>query len=102
MKSRDDCHRRLFECVNNHRHLGSDVDGDGAIDYAVDTGSANAYVIALAPALAANVIGMLITFKATNANTGASTLNVNGIGAVAIKKNVSATSPSATSPPGSS
>lgn len=80
----------FLNALNNHRHTGSDVDGDGAIDYAVDTGSANAYAIALSPALAANVIGMLITFKAANANTGASTLNVNGIGPVAIKKNVSA------------
>lgn len=56
--------------------------------YASDTGSADAYAIALSPALTSHVSGMPISFKAANANTGAATLNVDGLGAVAIKKNV--------------
>lgn len=79
----------MMNAVNNHRHKGSDTDGDGAIDYAADSGAADAYVVTLAPALSAHVVGMPIRFKATNANTGASTININSLGAIAIKKNVS-------------
>ena len=52
--------------------------------YAADTGTANAYSIALTPAPSLLSDGMIVTFKALNANTGASTLNVNGIGAKAL------------------
>jgi hypothetical protein len=49
------------------------------IAYAVDSGAADAYVVTLpyTPTLTA---GMKVVFKATNANTGASTLNVSGTG----------------------
>ena len=60
---------------------------DGSMTYAVDSGGANAYVIALAPVESAHVGGQVIWFKASAANTGASTLNVNGIGVKDIKKN---------------
>jgi hypothetical protein len=53
---------------------------------ASDTGTANAYVIALSPAVAAYAAGQAFTFKAANASTTASTLNVNTIGTKAIKK----------------
>ncbi len=56
----------------------------GASSYAVDTGTANAYVVNLAPVLSANTDGVKIRFRAANANTAASTLNVNGIGAIAL------------------
>jgi hypothetical protein len=51
--------------------------------YAVDSGAANAYVITLAPAPAtqAALLGVPVTFKAANANTTASTLNPNALGA---------------------
>jgi hypothetical protein len=52
--------------------------------YATDTGSANTYVVALTPAVTALVPGLTVTFKAATANTGASTLNVNGLGAKAL------------------
>ncbi len=80
----------FLNAVNNHRHMGSATDGDGAIDYAADTGAANAYAIALSPVLANHVIGMPIVFKAANANSGASTLAVNSLPGVAIKKFVNA------------
>lgn len=48
--------------------------------YAVDTGAADAYVVALSPALTAYTAGHVVRFKATNTNTGASTINVNGLG----------------------
>jgi hypothetical protein len=54
--------------------------------YADDTGTANAYAVAYSPALTAHVTGMPLVFKATNANTGASTINVNSLGVVAIKR----------------
>lgn len=61
----------------------------GAPNYAADTGAADAYVVSLSPSISSYTQGMVVRFKATNANTGASTLNVNGVGAVAIVKNVS-------------
>ena len=55
-------------------------------DYKADTGSANAYAIAPAPAITAYTVGQIFSFKATNANTTASTLNVNALGTKTIKK----------------
>ncbi|MFU0784320.1 hypothetical protein [Clostridium sp.] len=52
--------------------------------YAVDTGTANAYVVTLNPAPTAYVDGMAITVKIKTANTGASTLNVNSLGTKSI------------------
>ena len=49
--------------------------------YATDTGVANAAVIAYSPAVTALTDGMVLWFKAAAANTGATTLNVNGLGA---------------------
>lgn len=57
--------------------------------YAADAGANDTYVITLSPAPAAYVTGMKISFKANTANTGACTLNVNGLGAKTIKKFVS-------------
>jgi hypothetical protein len=60
-------------------------------DSVVDTGAADAYVISPSPAITAYSVGQIFAFKvgAGNANTGPSTLNVNGLGAQAIKKQVS-------------
>lgn len=52
--------------------------------YAVDTGAANACVVTLAPAPTAYVDGLTVRVKIANASTGASTLNVNGLGAKTI------------------
>lgn len=72
--------------IFSHRHDGLDQDGSAPLDYAADTGAANAYAIALAPALTAHIAGLPIHFKAANANTGASTLAVNDLAAVAVKQ----------------
>lgn len=48
---------------------------------AADTGAANTYVVSFSPAVTALTDGMVVWFKAKTANTGASTLNVNGLGA---------------------
>ena len=56
----------------------------GLLSYAIDSGTANAYVVTLSPAITAYADGVKIRFRALTANTGASTLNVNGLGAVAL------------------
>lgn len=58
----------------------------GSPNYNPDTGAANAYVITPSPAITAYAAGQIFHFKAVNANTGAATLNVNGLGAKTIKK----------------
>jgi hypothetical protein len=54
--------------------------------YAVDSGTANTYAVTLSPIPAAYTAGMVVRFKATNANTTSSTLNVNALGAKTINK----------------
>jgi hypothetical protein len=57
-------------------------------EYAEANSGTDAYTISV-PGLSAYVAGQTFKFKADVANTGACTLNVNGLGAKAIKKNVS-------------
>jgi hypothetical protein len=78
----------FLNAVNKHHHTGLDQDGHGALPYAADTGTANAYVVNLNPVLTQYVIGMPVFFKAANANTGTSTIEVNTLGAKTIKKNI--------------
>lgn len=49
--------------------------------YAVDSGSANAYLVTLSPAPTSYIDGMCIAVKIANSSTGASTINVNNLGA---------------------
>lgn len=58
-------------------------------DYAADAGSTDAYAITTVPAITAYATGQRFSFKANTLNTGACTLNVCGLGAKTIKKNVS-------------
>jgi len=51
----------------------------------LDTGAANAYVVALNPPLSANVGGMTIKFRAAHPNTAACTLDA-GAGAVPLTR----------------
>lgn len=76
----------FLNAVNTHRHDGADADGSGALEYAESTGSSNAYVLTLNPALAAHVPGMPIWMKANHTNTGAATINVAGLGAKGLKR----------------
>lgn len=57
--------------------------------YATDAGGDDTYSVTLDPVPAAYYAGMEVNFKPTTANTGACTLDVNGLGAKTIKKNVS-------------
>jgi hypothetical protein len=54
--------------------------------YKTSTGSSNAYVLTLTPAVTAYVAGQCFIFNANFTNTSAATINVNGLGAKAIKK----------------
>lgn len=72
--------------LQNHRHDGLDQDGSAPLDYAVSTGSANAYALTLPKALAAHIPGLPISFKANFTNTGEATFNP-GPGPLSIKKN---------------
>lgn len=58
--------------------------------YGADGGGTDAYEISLDSPPSAYVTGMFILFRANTENTGACTLNVNGLGAKAIKKNYNA------------
>lgn len=51
-----------------------------------DSGSGNTYAITPVPAVAAYSTGIVVGFRATHTNTGAATLNVNGLGARTITK----------------
>ncbi len=58
-------------------------------DYAADAVGTDSYAITISPAITAYAAGQVFTFKAGTANTGACTLNVSGLGAKTIKKDVS-------------
>lgn len=55
-------------------------------DYGTTTGSANTYILALDAQYTAYVEGDKIKFKINVANTGASTININSIGAKSLKR----------------
>lgn len=54
--------------------------------YAADAQANDSYAITLSPAPAAYAAGQKFIFKANTANTGAASLNVNGLGAITLKK----------------
>lgn len=61
------------------------------VNYFAETGAANAYVLTPSPSIGAYAVGQRFSFKATNANTTTSTLNINGLGAKTIYKGNGAT-----------
>ena len=67
-------------------NITTKVDQNGSPIYGADSGTTNTYAITLNPAPTLYLAGMVFNFLATNANTSASTLNVNGLGAKAITK----------------
>lgn len=60
---------------------------DADIPIVVATGAANAFVATYTPAVTAYALGLTLQFVANSAVTGASTINVNGLGAKALKIN---------------
>lgn len=61
-----------------------------AVTYASATNSGNAYSVSLVPAPASYTTGMIVHFKASADVSGPASLNINGLGAAAIKKNYNA------------
>jgi len=84
-------HSGVGNAAARDSYLAANQYQDQSIIYATSTGSANAYVLTLAPAITAYAAGQRFTFKANFANTGTATLNVSGVGAKTIKKNVTTT-----------
>lgn len=60
----------------------------GGLLYATASGTSSAIIVSINPAPQAYTPGMIVNFKATLSVTGTTTINVNGLGAKAIKKNV--------------
>lgn len=56
-------------------------------NYALTTGSTNAYVLTPSPARTGYTTGEMFVIKASFSNTAAATINISGLGAKAIKKN---------------
>jgi hypothetical protein len=72
--------------VSRHRFTENGLNLAGGVNSYTDTGVAgNTYVITTAPPFSSLPTGFQTCFFTANANTGASTLNVNSIGATAIK-----------------
>jgi len=71
----------LSQLDNNYSTITSSInDANTYSNYAADSGAANAYAITLSGVSTTYTAGLRIQFKAANANSGASTLNVNGQG----------------------
>ena len=78
-----DVEAALQEVVTNQNtHLNDYVRQPGS---GVTTGSANTYALTLTPALTAYTAFVGVTVQINAANTGASTINVNGLGAKSIR-----------------
>jgi len=72
--------------------LNTDFDDlDALLGAITTTGSANAYVLTTGLSLAAYVNGQSFWIRASFANTGAATLNIDAIGAKNLRKNVAGT-----------
>lgn len=70
-----------FRLVN--RNIEKRIQNE-SFSYVADSGTANAYAATLVPAATSYVAGLRVSLKIANSNTGASTLNVNAIGATNI------------------
>lgn len=55
--------------------------------YSITSGSANNYILSVSPAVTSYIAGLKVTPLIHLANTGASTININGVGAVSILTN---------------
>lgn len=92
-----------YNLTDDRIHMGDGVTAGGVphpnfkdiqkkkFDYAVDSGAADAYVIALSYSPGSYSAPLTFKFKASNSNTGASTINVNGLGVKNILKYVNGT-----------
>lgn len=76
----------IFAALITAGGLQAMTQANSAWAYAADTGAANAYVLTLSPAPTAYIDGMKVRGKIGNTNSGASVLNVNGLGNIAVTK----------------
>lgn len=60
----------------------------GVLSYAQSTGTSNAFLVSLSPIPLAYTEGMEVRFKANHGISGPATLNVNGLGAIPIVRNI--------------
>jgi hypothetical protein len=58
----------------------------GTSTVGIESGSANSFVVTMDPPRLSNQNGDLVSFLATHGNTGAATLNVDGLGAIALRR----------------
>ena len=56
----------------------------GTVNFAVDTGTSNTYVVALDASITTYTDGLQVVFRPLNSNSGTSTINLNGLGAKSI------------------
>ena len=88
--------REIVQCITGTGLTPSDADltqlwkamqiAPWIQEYCVDTGSANVYSASLTPAPTQMYVGMQVAVKIANDCTGPCTLNINGLGAHAIKR----------------
>lgn len=71
--------------ARTHNPLTSQVQ-DGAFNYVAAAGTGDVITLDLTPSITAYVAGGIYWFKATATNTGAATINIDGVGAKDIKK----------------
>jgi hypothetical protein len=57
----------------------------GTVNFAVDTGTANSYVVTLDASITTYTDGLQVVFRPLNSNTDISTINLNGIGVRSIR-----------------
>jgi hypothetical protein len=57
----------------------------GTVNFAVDTGTANTYVVALDSSITSYTDGLQVVFRPINSNTGSATINLNSLGAKSIR-----------------
>jgi hypothetical protein len=57
----------------------------GTVNFAVDTGTANTYVVALDSSITSYTDGLQVVFRPLNDNTGSATINLNSLGAKSIR-----------------
>lgn len=74
--------------ASQYNNLRQDALESGG-DFETTAGAGDTYTLAIDATITAYKQGQVFRFIADEANTGAATLNVNGIGAITIKKNVS-------------
>jgi hypothetical protein len=61
------------------------------VNFGIDNGANDSYVVTLSPAPIDYTNGMMVLFRANTVNTGAASINLNGLGVKTIVKRVNTT-----------